>query len=591
MNIKVSKAGFCERCSTYKKKTHFIDKNALPIWYDADTPVYTVPPELSGLSSAEKLLIQRIAPFVPLHHIKKGTFGLSGHVCAFEQDVNSLLVQLPRRHDDVSILKVLKTIKTEIGCDESNHTRAFLVRKSRVLKALIFLKEHNREYKDIQIDMTNLDWIDGDEGQLDGQVLETEEILTRVDDMAIDADIGPAPQQANYPSYKGDDIKAFGYIDTGGQAALSGTDSDINKELQDSVAKSPKKKQITVDWPQASSTPVNEFGEKRLFAMAFPWLFPGGIGDAKDSPIDINKWGKQLLYYEDGRFARDKIFCFYVLNYIIRQRNSSSGRWFVNTFQHQCPDNLEELKSAIQKGNTSFVNCLTYFNQRVKGSSSYWFKKRSELYTWINHHVEAGNGAPMFFITLSCAEYFWKDVIELLRQRMSMAGEDTSQCYVGSPKLVEIANDYSVVIQEYFQKRVEIWLKTVGKDVFGIENYWVRFEFAPGRGQIHAHLLAIPKDQSIYKLCHVARKEKDGETKRAEYLAEWASEKFGLTASVDQDFDSIVVDSEENPVKIRFSDVGQCDESLRKDVQGLMKFCQVHDCSGFCMRETQSSKW
>ena len=63
---------------------------------------------------------------------------------------------------------------------------------------------------------------------------------------------------------------------------------------------------------------------------------------------------------------------------------------------------------------------------------------------------------------------------------MDLAGEDPKHCYQGAPKLPKLLNDYSIMVQEYFQKRVELWLNTVGKQIFGIEHYWVRYEFAPG---------------------------------------------------------------------------------------------------------------
>ena len=102
----------------------------------------------------------------------------------------------------------------------------------------------------------------------------------------------------------------------------------------------------------------------------------------------------------------------------------------------------------------------------------------------------------MFFITLSCAEHHWKDIIRLLQQRLNIARSDASECYVGSPKLSQHLNDYSIVVQECFQNRVKMWLNAVGKHAFDIKHCWVRYEFAPGCGQTHAHLLAITDDQS-----------------------------------------------------------------------------------------------
>ena len=58
-----------------------------PIWIDEDSHVhYEVPTELKKLNIAEILLIQRVAPLVPLVHIRNGTLGIKGHVCSFMQD-------------------------------------------------------------------------------------------------------------------------------------------------------------------------------------------------------------------------------------------------------------------------------------------------------------------------------------------------------------------------------------------------------------------------------------------------------------------------------------------------------------------------
>jgi hypothetical protein len=136
----------------------------------------------------------------------------------------------------------------------------------------------------------------------------------------------------------------------------------------------------------------------------------------------------------------------------------------------------------------------------------------------VNHHVEAGNGTPSFFVTLSCAEHHWPDIIRLVKERMEMAGEDSKDCYTGSPKLPKLLNDYCIVVQEFFQARVEAWFETVGKSVFNIEHYWIRYEFAPGRGQIHAHVLCISNDKHLRTLTNIAGVDADGTAKLANYM-------------------------------------------------------------------------
>lgn len=201
----------------------------------------------------------------------------------------------------------------------------------------------------------------------------------------------------------------------------------------------------------------------------------------------------------------------------------------------------------------------------------------------------------MFFITLSCAEYFWPDIIDLLKERMKLAGDDHNKCYLNSPHLVQIVNDYSIVVQEYFQNRVVSWLETVGKEIFDIKHYWVRYEFAPGRGQIHAHLLAIPEDMSVFAECYNDFKVDRDQNRRAQTLADWASRQFGLTASVGPHFDQRGEQKEDNPsVSLRFTDICQATSAnsneIYEDGQKLLHFCQFHTCSKFCMKTRQDVK-
>ena len=127
---------------------------------------------------------------------------------------------------------------------------------------------------------------------------------------------------------------------------------------------------------------------------------------------------------------------------------------------------LKELKEKLSNGNTKWIDRLSYFTQKVVGSSTFWHKK--EEYSWINYHLDNKNGRPTFFLTLSCDEYQWPDVQHLIKDRMKQAGKDPS---LYDTNIVKYTNEYSIVVQEYFQQRVTIWLKTVGTEVFHIKHY------------------------------------------------------------------------------------------------------------------------
>ena len=163
-------------------------------------------------------------------------------------------------------------------------------------------------------------------------------------------------------------------------------------------------------------------------------------------------------------------------------------------FVGSTPPTLDSLKQNLRDGDDSFINKLMYFGKVVPGSAAYWRSKRAELYSWINHHVELGRGAPNIFLTLSCAEYFWPDLKRLLEDTILESEGRQVNLSLNHNELNRALNDYTTVVQEFFHLRVDEFMKTIGLKVFGIKHYWGRFEFAKSRGQIHLHLLGITSD-------------------------------------------------------------------------------------------------
>jgi hypothetical protein len=264
------------------------------------------------------------------------------------------------------------------------------------------------------------------------------------------------------------------------------------------------------------------------------------------------------------------MFCFFVLNYITRRRNQTSGNFFVNKFWTGNQDiTIDELKTEIEKGNNDFSKQISYYAKSVKGSDSYWRSKRHELNTWIAHHIEMKNGAPTYFGTLSCAEYHWPDIIKLIEDRIFLETNKRIQLKRNEKTIVKAMNEYTGVIQEYFQERVKCWFATVGEKIFGIDHYWLRYEFASSRGQIHAHFLAICRDKQLPLRMNAARKDTK---KMADLVSTWASKKISLTAQVDH---GITTNQKTHPSDIKFRDV----KNSEHDVVELMEKAQNHKCS------------
>ena len=111
----------------------------------------------------------------------------------------------------------------------------------------------------------------------------------------------------------------------------------------------------------------------------------------------MEDWTKRMLYYQDGRFVKDRIWCFFTHNFATQIKSQTNGGFFVDGFFKEGPKSLEQLQAEIADGNTQWLERVCYYSQQVADSPGYWRAKRAEVYTWINHHIEAGDGPPTFF--------------------------------------------------------------------------------------------------------------------------------------------------------------------------------------------------
>jgi hypothetical protein len=74
---------YCTSCSPKRNTPSDI---ILPVWYNSQKQIqYHVPSQLDGMREGEKLIIARVAAYIPLHHLQQGQLGSKGHICSFPQ--------------------------------------------------------------------------------------------------------------------------------------------------------------------------------------------------------------------------------------------------------------------------------------------------------------------------------------------------------------------------------------------------------------------------------------------------------------------------------------------------------------------------
>ena len=380
-----SKNALCTKC---KEDPEWCDEDnyVLPTWKDEKGELqYHIPDELKDLRIAEQLLIQRLSPYVPIVHIRNGTFGIKGSCCAFRQDIKDVCNSLPRQK--VELIKYVREFVKENG--KSCPIKILTVRCTKVMNALKWLKQYHVDYRDDEdliIDENNLKWMDGNEeaeilscmelnnddmenvqsqgkdinsgllddlnnGELNGQDenqndRENDEVLYSVSNLQRNKDLQLNSTNDECIEYSG---------------ALGNNEDEVNnpkcyqqiQELKDAYRSSHTYQNINemLPWPNVTKEAENEFNGIKIFVNTFPWLFPGGVGDVKEPYRIANtaksprQWANHLLHYFDGRFAKVKLWSFYVMNYVQRHHNQTSGKFFINNFvKYNCPETIQELK-------------------------------------------------------------------------------------------------------------------------------------------------------------------------------------------------------------------------------------------------------
>ncbi len=126
-------------------------------------------------------------------------------------------------------------------------------------------------------------------------------------------------------------------------------------------------------------------------------------------------------------------------------------------------------------------------------------------------------------------------------------------------------------------------MKTVMKEALGIDHYWGRVEFAPGRGQIHLHMLGIAKDRAYLDSFYKAKTMED----KAKVIDTYTRTHLDMTADVKikDDDKNYHPPHPESPLTKKYC---ECEDE-EEDVRLLAQDCMCHHCNKFCLREGKAN--
>ena len=579
----------CTRCRR--------DKKVPEVWSgENNMDPMAVPEILSDMSDAEQMLIATLAPTVHVHLLKHGGIASKGHCIAFPQAVQEPATILPRLPAEVDIIRVRRQGKDDTHKD-------FRVRRYRVERALHWLKDNNPAYGDVVIDGARIENLPED-GELPNlrtvEFSETE----RTDDR------GPAPQQLDAGDTDStDDSTVSGIIlpEPGVNMQVqveAAIDEVVSEPLEGEAGEAQRNVQRPViPWPTTGTTPASEFTTPYFFTMAFPCLFPHGKGDFHiNRPVTcptLHNWAEHLLWYQDGRFARHKVWKFVVHNMIMRKRALEQSRFFVDQQLGDPQITVPDLQGRLARGDT-FTDKLLYFGANLRGTAQYWHQRRRELRALVEFMVNEKHGLPSFFMTGSCAEFYFPPLRRLLEEYiLQTTGEEVNLAEDSDARFKAVQENTHVVVS-YFDLRTQAYHEKALKPVFGVSDYWYRYEFAKFRGQIHWHQLSWREDRQPHQLLHEAREDGCEEEEYAARLSQWADETFAITALHPAGNDeegqprkdlwsppegtAEPISDDRDPLVKMLMQIAATQEAILEDHLLLVNRVGLHSCSDYCLR-------
>ncbi|RGB23751.1 hypothetical protein C1646_774059 [Rhizophagus diaphanus] len=227
------------------------------------------------------------------------TYAYHDNVINFSQNVKEFATQLPRNPSSLDVLIVRHKSANSLIY------KNFTVRRTKVTRALCWLKQNNRYYTDIVIDEEVLQSLPEDE-LIDDQ-------LPQIDDVE---------QRFN-------------------------NDDDIYEDMIGN-------NDISITWPSIDGTPINEFQTLSYIACAFPTLY---LTENKDlcsnhvREVKPSEYFLHLLKYKDRRFARHPHWRYFTLNSQMRWRVLQKSKVYVKQVLDDKQYTVEEIKEIIEKDN------------------------------------------------------------------------------------------------------------------------------------------------------------------------------------------------------------------------------------------------
>ena len=447
------------------------------------------PPQLSELNMLERHLIAPAIPFMKMIPLIKGSQkGIHGQVVCVKADIDATANSLPRLPSDESLIRVKLKRKLEY----KGHHMCQDVNPHKVKQALIWLKENNPEYEDIDIDFEDFD------NSMNDQLIQTQQTeLSEIDGVNAESDTDddtsqhgesdPNEENAEAQSIENDDV-------TNSSAPLYSFlhPADFAQYMADKHDSS-----ILALAPGEGNSPEKVL---EMEAKCFPAEFPDGANTyavERKPKVSPSRYFNARLFSADNRFARNPEYIFFALfAKEVHQINSSIciatriGSTHLSDGRQITASMLRDREQvlALIKRDEGYR-----FLKNVRGTPAFWENSKREVMAMMRQL-----GIPTLFMTFSAADRRWIEIDNAIlvqqgkppmtaEEHKNMTWEDHCRIIMSNP----------VTAARFFDNRVRKFIKDVIMSEAGpigkVEDYYYRTEFQQ-RGWPHIHMIVWVKD-------------------------------------------------------------------------------------------------
>ena len=320
------------------------DNNQDPL---LDTPDYS---RLPPLYPIEEMLIARIHVFMRYYYLKNGTVRYEGSVLNCEQDIDTIapFMSLPIDPKLLPIVIFRKEWRHKNRNNASCENKDFRVRRHAVSMWLRYLKKNNEQYRNIDINVEELEKLPL-QGDIDS-LLSTEfinddrtTINEDIDKTSTEVENGPESGAATGNHEKDPLSEDFVTLPPESMSGL--VQDEILKTMNEKIDEA--KDAPVFGWPSIGQK-VSDYSYEHVQSLAFPTLFPNGVGDyfggEREVPITLGQSAAHLLKYAvkstDGEwiypFVRHMRWLHWIQNTVERHRFNSQKLVFLQKVTRIC---------------------------------------------------------------------------------------------------------------------------------------------------------------------------------------------------------------------------------------------------------------